>query len=635
MTALLFLVLFPLVPAVLLLAVKHDGARGFITRLAVAVIAGGCIGLPWLVNPDLPAYFSFDGEWVGLAMFVIEIFLAGLIFYLGIKYKRYLASVLIALQFGLMAWYEFSLSGAVSIQQHLFLDRLSFIMALIIGVIGGLICIYALGYMRDFHRHHHEMKDRRPFFFFVLFVFLSAMFGLVFAGNLVWLFFFWEITTLCSFLLIGYTKTPEATANAFKALIMNLFGGLAFAGAIVWLAATGGPLDLKALIASPQAAVMIPVSLLCFAGITKSAQMPFSSWLLGAMVAPTPTSALLHSSTMVKAGVYLVLRLAPVMAGSYVGAAVALVGGVTFLLAAFIAISQSNAKKVLAYSTVSNLGLIITCAGVGTAAAVWAGIFLIIFHAVAKSLLFLCVGTLEHRIGSRDIEDMDNILIKMPTLAVMVLIGIGGMFVAPFGMLISKWAAIRAFVQAGPVMSPILILLLAYGSAVTVFFWTKWMAKIMEVSVLRTGHDPLEDAISYDERFAHWAHTVLTVGICLAFPLVSGRLVEPYVAEVFGQAAGMEAGNLILTGIMVALILILPTIAFPYQRKAGYVFGTAYMAGRNEYPDRMFDGSLAQRRKATLKNYYLAGAFGEEKFMKVGVLAGTCLLALMLGAALL
>jgi len=338
---------------------------------------------------------------------------------------------------------------------------------------------------------------------------------------------------------------------------------------------------------------------------------------------------------MVKAGVYLVLRLAPVLAGSAVGAAVALVGGVTFLLAAFIAVSQSNAKKVLAYSTVSNLGLIITCAGVGTAAAVWAGIFLIIFHAVAKSLLFLCVGTLEHRIGSRDIEAMDNILIKMPTLAVMVLIGIGGMFVAPFGMLISKWAAIRAFVHAGPVMSPILILILAYGSAVTVFFWTKWMGKIMEVSVLRSGHDPLEDAISYDERLAQWAHTVLTVGICLAFPLVSGQLVEPYVALVFGQSAGIEAGNLMLTGIMVALILILPTIAFPYQRKAGYVFGSAYMAGRNEYPDRMFEGSLAQRRKATLKNYYLTGLFGEEKFMKVGVLAGTCLVALLLGAALL
>ena len=633
MTALLFLILFPLLPAVLLLAVKQDAARGVITRVSVAAIAAAAIGLPWFMNAGMPISFSLEAEWVDKAMFIIEIFLAGLIFFLGLKYKQYLTSVLITLQFALMAWYEFSLAGTLSIQQPLFLDHLSYIMALIIGIIGGLICIYALGYMRDFHQHHHEMRDRRPFFFFILFLFLSAMFGLVFANNLVWLFFFWEITTLCSFLLIGYTKTSEATANAFSALVMNLAGGLAFAAAIVWLASKGGPLELQALIASPQAMVMLPVALLCFAGITKSAQMPFSSWLLGAMVAPTPTSALLHSSTMVKAGVYLVIRLAPVLAGSYVGAVVALVGGVTFLLAAFIAISQSNAKKVLAYSTVSNLGLIITCAGVGTAAAVWAGIFLIIFHAVAKSLLFLCVGTLEHRIGSRDIEDMDNVLIKMPTLAVMVLIGIGGMFVAPFGMLISKWAAIRAFIHAGPVMSPILILLLAYGSAVTVFFWTKWMGKIMGVSVLRTGHDPLEDAISPDERFAHWAHTVLTVGICLAFPLVSSRLVEPYTAQVFSQAAGMEAGNLMLTGIMVALLLILPAIAFPYQSKAGYVFGTAYMAGRNEYPDRMFDGSLAQRRKATLKNYYLAGLFGEEKFMKVGVLAGTCLVVLLLGAA--
>ena len=133
-----------------------------------------------------------------------------------------------------------------------------------------------------------------------------------------------------------------------------------------------------------KSAVLIPVILLAFAAMTKSALLPFSKWLLGAMVAPTPTSALLHSATMVKAGVYLLIRLAPVMSETLVGNMVALVGGFTFLIASMLAITVSDGKKVLAYSTISNLGLIAACAGVGTTETVWAAVLLVMFHAVSK-----------------------------------------------------------------------------------------------------------------------------------------------------------------------------------------------------------------------------------------------------------
>jgi hypothetical protein len=227
-------------------------------------------------------------------------------------------------------------------------------MALINGMVGGGICIYALGYMREYHEvAHRDVPDRRPLFFALLFIFMGAMFGLVFANNLVWLYLFWEITTLCSFLLIGYTQTEEAKRNALLALVMNLAGGLAFAVAIVWLQKKTGSIELQAMINSPdKALLLLPAALLCFAGITKSAQLPFSSWLLGAMVAPTPVSALLHSSTMVKAGVYLVLRMAPLVAGTKVGMMVALVGAVTFVVGSLAAITSSEAKRVLAWSTV-------------------------------------------------------------------------------------------------------------------------------------------------------------------------------------------------------------------------------------------------------------------------------------------
>ena len=186
---------------------------------------------------------------------------------------------------------------------------------------------------------------------------------------------------------------------------MNLAGGLGFLVALWCCALTVGTFSFYEFLVIGQnnpALTTLAVTALAFAGITKAAQMPFQTWLLGAMVAPTPTSALLHSSTMVKAGVFLLVKLAPVFHVSPAPAVmVMLVGGITFALCSFMAISQSNAKRVLAYSTIANLGLITACAGVGTAEAVWAACFLILFHAIAKSLLFLCVGTAEHHIGSR------------------------------------------------------------------------------------------------------------------------------------------------------------------------------------------------------------------------------------------
>lgn len=265
-------------------------------------------------------------------------------------------------------------------------DSLSIIMVLILGIVGTGICVYALGYMKDFQAHHPEQKDRRPWFFALMFAFLSAMYNVVLSDNLCWIYTAWEVTTLCSFLLIGFTKTEEAINNAFRQIVMNMLGGLAFQAAILWLGLQGESrlfsVFLKtaanAAVADPVAAgvFVLPVALLAFAGMTKAAQMPFHTWLLGAMVAPTPTSALLHSSTMVKAGCFLLIKLSPLFLVFPVASAmVVLIGGLTFCLASFMAISQSNAKRVLAYSTIANLGLIVACAGVGTPEAVPGGHF--------------------------------------------------------------------------------------------------------------------------------------------------------------------------------------------------------------------------------------------------------------------
>ena len=166
-------------------------------------------------------------------------------------------------------------------------------------------------------------------------------------------------------MLIKHDGTDIAVKNATRALWMNMLGGVAFVFAMLFFRSQGLPLSLQEIIAAGSTAklALLPIGFLCFAGFTKAAQVPFQSWLCGAMVAPTPTSALLHSSTMVKAGVYLVIRLAPAFAGTLFSNYVALFGAFTFLMAAVLALSQSNGKKILAYSTISNLGMIIACTG--------------------------------------------------------------------------------------------------------------------------------------------------------------------------------------------------------------------------------------------------------------------------------
>jgi ech hydrogenase subunit A len=456
-----------------------------------------------------------------------------------------------------------------------------------------------------------------------MFAFLSAMFGLVFSNNLLWVLFFWEITTLCSFLLIGYTKTEEATKNAFTALWMNMLGGVAFVVAILYLATqAGGIMGLGEVLTSGKAIVLIPVVLIGFAGLTKAAQLPFSSWLVGAMVAPTPVSALLHSSTMVKAGVYILVRLAPIFQGTFSGYVLAFIGALTFLLASGIAISQSNAKRVLAYSTIANLGLIVACAGIGTYEAIWAAILLIIFHAISKSLLFLSVGMVEHRIESRDIEDMNGLIVRMPRIAAMMVIGIAGMFLAPFGMLISKWAAIRAFIDAP--YGFVFVIILAFGSALTLFFWAKWMGRIL---VVTPKQENLETRIDSNIWIALISLAGLTAITCFIFPLISSTLIEPFLLQNYGNVVGLSQDNIIIMIMMLFMIVLLPISILMPQRKHRHL--TPYMGGMTTNADMSYYGAIGLKRDMKLSNYYINSWFGEVKLQTLGIYLCTGLIGIM------
>ena len=362
---------------------------------------------------------------------------------------------------------------------------------------------------------------------------------------------------------------------------------------------------------SPE--VMIPAVLLAFAGLVKSAQMPFSSWLTGAMVAPTPVSALLHSSTMVKAGVYLLLKVSPILNDSPAGICITCIGAVTFLFASFIAVSQSDAKRVLAYSTISTLALIVMCAGVGTANAAWSALLLIIFHAVAKSLLFLCVGVVDYKLHSRDIEDMDFLIVRMPKVAAMMNIGIAGMFLAPFGMVISKAVTLKALVD----IHPLLGVALAFGGGATMFFYTKWMGKTLMV---KSTAENKEGAISSWEWVTLVVLAVLTIAVCISFPLISSRLVDPYIASVYGASPTLEKATLILIVVIMASLLVIFPIGVMYNaRRRDYRLVGPYLSGGN-VDETSFLGAMGRTLHPDIRNYYLSRWFGEPLLLQGGLL---------------
>jgi ech hydrogenase subunit A len=301
------------------------------------------------------------------------------------------------------------------------------------------------------------------------------------------------------------------------------------------------------------------------------------------------------------------------------------IGGFTFLATSFLAISQSDGKKVLAYSTVANLGLITACAGIGMYEAVWAATLLIIFHAVSKSLMFLSVGAVENSTGSRDIEDMHGLIVKIPQLAFVMIVGIAGMFLAPFGMLISKWAALKAFIDSDSIL---LIMFLVFGSAATLFYWTKWLSKL--IAGIHQS-ERIENKAKGCEWFSLVSHAIIMIALCLFFPVVSKYFIEPFLSEIFSNPVSsiIGKGNIQIMVCMLCMIMFLPIgirlLTFDKTSKQK----NAYMCGINSGDDRTFVDSFDENKKLYLSNWYMEDLFGEKKILIPSIILSAVVLVIM------
>jgi multicomponent Na+:H+ antiporter subunit A len=296
------------------------------------------------------------------------------------------------------------------------LDGLGLLFAWLIAAIGSLVVLYASAYL-----DHHPDGGR---FYASLFAFMGAMLGVALSDNILTLFVFWELTGFTSFLLIGFEHDrADARAAALQALIVTGAGGLALLAAGVLLVDISGTARLSAMAATGASIATHPLyavvtTLVLIAAFTKSAQLPFHFWLPNAMTAPTPVSAYLHSATMVKAGIYLIARMTPILGATTLWTTVVTaVGAVTMLVAAYRSVQETDLKRILAYSTVSALGVLTMLLGVGTPEAIGAALVYLVAHACYKGALFLVAGAIDHETGQRDITALAGLRAMMPRTA--------------------------------------------------------------------------------------------------------------------------------------------------------------------------------------------------------------------------
>ncbi|MGB1252082.1 MAG: putative monovalent cation/H+ antiporter subunit A [Candidatus Promineifilaceae bacterium] len=507
---------------------------------------------------------------------------------------------------------------SLGINLSFYLDGLSMLMALLVVGMGTLICIYAQGYL-------HGDKNIGTFYLYLL-VFMTAMLGLVLAGNLLTMFMFWELTSISSFLLIGYKyKTYASRAAATQALLTTGAGGLAMFAGLLLLGQVGGSYEFAELFQLSHGAITgsslyLPILLLVLAGaFTKSAQTPFHYWLPNAMAAPTPVSAYLHSATMVKAGIYLMARLSPLLSETdawfYI---VSIVGAITMTIGAFLSWQNSDLKRILAYSTLSVLGTLTMLLGLGSKShiAVEAAVIFLLAHALYKGCLFMVAGAVDHEAGTREIDQLSGLRKKMPFTFVAALIAALSKAGIPFLIgFVGKELLYEATLDV-----PLLWFFTALAVLSNAMVGTSAALVVLKPFF---GAEVKSPKAAHEAPLSMWLGPVVLSSFTLAFGLFPG-LLDKFATRV-GMAISPEVESLHLAifhfdhGIPLPFVLSVITVALAvslYWQRAALLPIAAPLKGDRWGPEQWYQLSLRGLQKTasgvtrTLQNgnlrFYLA-----------------------------
>ncbi len=530
--------------------------------------------------------------------------------------------------------YTVSWIPSLGIDFSVYLDSLSLLFALLITGIGALVVFYSIFYMS-------KTREKLHLFYSYLMLFMGAMLGSVLSDNLLTLYAFWELTSVSSFLLIAFWyHRKRSRYGAQKSMFITMTGGFFMLLGFIILSSAAGTLSIRELIAASDQLAQHPYFLpamffILLGAFTKSAQFPFHIWLPDAMEAPTPISAYLHSATMVKAGVYLVARLTPIFGGHMEWFwTITLVGLITLLIGSMKAIRQSDLKALLAFSTISQIGLIMCLFGIGSialnsqygdssllfAGAVLAGVFHLINHSIFKGCLFMMIGILDHETGTRDIRRLSGLIHVMPVSFTLTMIGAFSMAgLPPFGGFLSKEMFFTGVLTASRTMNSafIFIPIIAWLASVLTFVY----CMILIFKVFMGPHEP-----KAGERIPHEAPLGMLISpmilaafvlILFFFPnMIASSLLEPTVKAILPQvfANGAEwhvhisAWHGFNTEIFMTLgIILLGTVMYRYITKFTDIYDSIPLRFSL---NRVYDNGITvmERLAGKITGFYITGS---------------------------
>lgn len=409
---------------------------------------------------------------------IIDFIVLGYFLWQGVVTKNFLIKALALLQIVLYAVVVF-ISPKFAFND-IYVDEISSYMYLVINLVGGVIIIYALKYIES----EKFSRFKKNGFIAMLFFFLSVMNFIVSTNNIEIFFLLFELTTLCSYVLIGFRGDEVSVQNAQRALWMNQVGGVAILAALIFSVLQYQTVYFDTLVHDVDEIYLLPIAVLAIAAFVKGATIPFDKWLLGAMVAPTPVSAILHSATMVKIAPYLMLKLAPAMNG-FTSLTITLIGTFVFFSASLLALGKNYFKEILAYSTIALLSLMMALAAIGAKEAVVACMTLLVFHAISKALLFLQAGILEKSFHLKYVDEIEGLVNRSPLAVFFIIIGFASLTLPPFGAFIGKFLAIGSI--AGEIVNnpfyTLSLIFVALGSVFLTLLYFKVVTKLFAKDV--------------------------------------------------------------------------------------------------------------------------------------------------------
>ena len=517
---------------------------------------------------------------------------------------------------------------SLGVQIDLRLDGLAYLMALLITGIGAIILVYAGGYL-----HGHPKLGR---FYCFLMSFMGAMLGLVLSDNLLVLFVFWELTSITSYLLIGFNhEEKESRWKALQALLVTGLGAMGMLAGFVLIGSITGTYSISEINnmgaeLQGHAYYVAIILLVLFGAMTKSAQVPFHFWLPNAMAGPTPVSAYLHSATMVKAGVFLMARMTPSLGGTETwGMLLAVVGSLTLLLAVVLGVFQTDVKRILAYTTLAVLGMLVMLLGIGSKYAIQAMIVFLLGHALYKATLFMTCGSIDHETGTRDIRVLKGLRSAMPITAVAaILAALSKCGFPPFVGFLGKeliykstsvLAGAELYFLGAAFVGNLLVMALALNAGVAPF-----IGKADESKLPKHPHEAPPSM---------WVGPVILAVLGLLFGvfpnLVANTLVAPAVSAVLGDSEVHHIHLELWHGVNLPLIISIFTIAGGFiafaLRGKFWACGAGVLSrlrpiGAEAVYDRIFNGVVWFSKKQT--RWLQTGRLHDYFFMMLATTLG-------------